>query len=110
MRSQLEDRSIPWGTPVYEYAPALVARRFFPDVREAETAVEVEHAVALAGACEGEGAAHAAIARVGIRRDGREPVERAAQDDGEHARVTPLGARQSGHVSKPIGSNVLLRR
>ena len=35
---------------------------------------------------------------VGIadRRDRREPVERAAQDDGEHARIAPLGAREPG--------------
>ena len=38
--SQLDDHSIPWGTPVYEYAPALVARRYFPEVREAEAVVE----------------------------------------------------------------------
>ena len=33
---------------------------------------------------------------VGIadRGDGGEPVERAAQDDGEHARVAPFGARE----------------
>ena len=33
---------------------------------------------------------------VGIadRRDRREPVERAAQHDGEHARIAPFGARE----------------
>jgi len=34
--SQLDDHAIPWGTPVYEYAPALVARRYVPDARESE--------------------------------------------------------------------------
>jgi hypothetical protein len=38
--SQLDDHAVPWGTPVYEYAPALVARRFFPDVREGDAAAE----------------------------------------------------------------------
>ncbi len=31
---EMGDTSVPWGTPVYEYAPALVARRFFPDPSE----------------------------------------------------------------------------
>jgi len=37
---QLDDHAIPWGTPVYEYAPALVARRFFPNLREGDVAAE----------------------------------------------------------------------
>jgi len=28
---EMTDASIPWGTPIYEYAPAVVARRFVPD-------------------------------------------------------------------------------
>ena len=27
----LHREAVPWGTPVYEFAPALVARRYFPD-------------------------------------------------------------------------------
>jgi len=37
---QMGDASVPWGTPVYDYAPALVARRFFPDPREGEHLVD----------------------------------------------------------------------
>ena len=33
---EMSDTSVPWGTPVYEYAPALLARRFFPDPTEGE--------------------------------------------------------------------------
>lgn len=34
---EMNDASIPWGTPIYEYAPAMVARRFVPDPRESAT-------------------------------------------------------------------------
>ena len=37
---EMGDASVPWGTPVYDYAPALVARRFFPDPREGEHLVD----------------------------------------------------------------------
>ena len=36
MLESMSDASVPWGTPIYEHAPALVARRFFPDPRETE--------------------------------------------------------------------------
>ncbi len=38
--AEIDDTSVPWGTPVYEYAPALVARRFFPDAGEGEHLVD----------------------------------------------------------------------
>jgi peptidoglycan/xylan/chitin deacetylase (PgdA/CDA1 family) len=36
---EMTDASIPWGTPIYEYAPAIVARRFVPHPGEADTIV-----------------------------------------------------------------------
>ena len=38
--TELHDQSVPWGTPVYEFAPALVARRFFPEAREGDRLVD----------------------------------------------------------------------
>jgi peptidoglycan/xylan/chitin deacetylase (PgdA/CDA1 family) len=37
---EMGDASVAWGTPVYEFAPALVARRYFPDPREGHHLVE----------------------------------------------------------------------
>jgi peptidoglycan/xylan/chitin deacetylase (PgdA/CDA1 family) len=37
----MTESSIPWGTPIYEYRPALVARRFHPDPDEAARLVEL---------------------------------------------------------------------
>lgn len=31
---EMNDDAVPWGTPVYDFKPALVARRFFPDPEE----------------------------------------------------------------------------
>lgn len=39
--AEMRDDSVRWGTPVYEFAPALVARRFTPDVDETEIAVDL---------------------------------------------------------------------
>jgi peptidoglycan/xylan/chitin deacetylase (PgdA/CDA1 family) len=38
---EMTAESIPWGTPIYEFAPALVARRYVPDPAETDLAVDL---------------------------------------------------------------------
>lgn len=37
---EMEDTSVPWGVPVYEFRPSLEARRFTPDSEERELLVD----------------------------------------------------------------------
>ena len=70
--SELHDGAVAWGTPVYEFAPALVARRFVPAAREAEAAVELvarEGGAAFFARPDWRATLDAAIAR--LRSDGR---------------------------------------
>ncbi|HVQ35678.1 MAG TPA: polysaccharide deacetylase family protein [Candidatus Bathyarchaeia archaeon] len=46
--ADMDDETIPWGTPIYAFAPALVARRFVPDA--AETGATIEHVRTHGGA------------------------------------------------------------
>jgi len=58
---------------------------------QAEQTVELEHTASRARRIERERAAQTPILRLAVRRDGREPVERAPQDHDHEARV---GVRQ----------------
>jgi hypothetical protein len=54
---------------------------------EAERAVEIERAICLAGRRDRERATQGAILRIGIGRDGGEPIHRAAQHDHDQPRI-----------------------
>lgn len=38
--TEMQAETVLWGTPIYEFAPALIARRFHPDPAEASVATE----------------------------------------------------------------------
>ncbi len=63
---------------------------------QAERAVELQHAAVGTRRIERESAAQVAVLRIGVRSNGREPVERAAQDHEHEARL-----RIGGGVREP---------
>jgi len=102
---EMGDTSVPWGTPVYDYAPALVARRFFPDPSEGERLVDFvarQGGAALFDRPDWRGQLDAELARL---RSGSRPTgayetedERTARVRAELAESRRLLAERLGHA------------
>jgi hypothetical protein len=84
---EMSDTSVRWGTPVYEYAPALLAHRFFPDPTEGEQLTDFVARRGGAAFFDGPDWREQLDAELSRRRSGSRPTGTYETDDERTARV-----------------------